>query len=887
MKVKDLKVALRAFGITPKGNKGDMIKLLEEARLDQDYDHRIRKNATQAEIEAGIQCLEEKGYKIFNVDDDGACFFRCLALHYEGDEERHDKYRTEVADKLANYKEIIGEFLERKDGESVDDTVTRMATAMRATDEWVGEDGIFLSAMVLEVDIVVHDVTRAEPTRYSIGTCVPLIYKNPTIEVFYDGKHYRYLRPSVGESKPEFPVRALYGDYRDKATQDRFDADLCRWGRHSAKHKVAAAAWEKREMGGGLGTDPGTSAAPMETTSDPALTPAPPPAPPPAPASSSHHADKLWRKRATGRLSSFYVPVQEIAEAQDAVSVAHKAAAAAEAASEAAQIASKDSAENPADEILRMRAETTRLRADKAVKDAEAAQQILQNLRTKMDVGIRVNPDLAEAVLGKPKDVIDPEPWEFSVRRDLDGSEKGCLLLSGAQELFPGSPSHLLTPLKEEDNFKAGSALSSFWNLMMDSKGLPASSFYFVRKSGPTCDGVMLLRKMSRSRVGSDTKITIEILRCCASGAAGNGALLVFHLCSLLYLLEQDTELRVDLRGCKESSRGFWTKVGFTAPGETPAPNEGRAKRAKNTLADALTLNVKGRETWEAYLKSKHPSMIISDDIVGQATTLDDGLIVSHWSQAHLDRWYLQDPEVAEFAQESKRGPPKSEDELLAAIQESKAFIGQIPVELIGTRVTVKGNGSCWLYAVMAGYGGILDHANPCVITRKTQPERMPTKQDYAVSKSLMSAMKAHVEKDETLVRLHKSSQDHLKKEISALKVATPTEAGTYGGGENTYSVLAHLLQVSIVFLDLSTPKQFWIYHGNDKFGKERCQTSDLEGRLRSLKEEHQYVVVESNGIRGRGGHFAGYLPAYDRHFSVHSCLAKHFPGLTWIANLR
>ena len=232
-------------------------------------------------------------------------------------------------------------------------------------------------------------------------------------------------------------------------------------------------------------------------------------------------------------------------------------------------------------------------------------------------------------------------------------------------------------------------------------------------------------------------------------------------------------------------------------------------------------------------------------------------------------------------------GPPKSEDELLAAIQESKALIGQIPVELIGTRVTVKGNGSCWLYAVMAGYGGILDHANPCVITRKTQPERMPTKQDYAVSKSLMSAMKAHVEKDETLVRLHKSSQDHLRQEISALKVATPTEAGTYGGGENTYSVLAHMLQVSIVFLDLSTPKQFWIYHGNDKFGKERCQTSDLEGRLRSLKEEHQYVVVESNGIRGRGGHFAGYLPAYDRHFSVHSCLAKHFPGLTLIANLR
>ena len=192
MKAKDISVALRALGRTPRGNKKEMIKQLEEALRDPDEDHLMRKKASEADIEAGIQRLEDKGYKIFNVLDDGACFFRCLALHYNGDEEMHEKYRMEVTSKLHEYTEIIGTSLERGPHESVDAAVTRLATKLRESDEWVGEDGILASALALEVEIVVHNVNHAEPLRYN--TPSSLMQLIPTIEVFYDGEHYQYAK---------------------------------------------------------------------------------------------------------------------------------------------------------------------------------------------------------------------------------------------------------------------------------------------------------------------------------------------------------------------------------------------------------------------------------------------------------------------------------------------------------------------------------------------------------------------------------------------------------------------------------------------------------------------------------------------------------------------
>jgi hypothetical protein len=189
------------LGITPlQGNKPVLVKQLEEARRGADQDHRIRKNASREQLDAHINKLKGDGYEIFDVTPDGACFFRCMAKHFEDDQEAHAAYRTKVASLLGRYKDFIGIFLERKDGESVDDAVTRFAAEIQDPREWIGDEGISLSALVLGVDIAVHDVTHKEPVVYR-GNLPHEPYANPTIEgatpridVFYDGVHYQYLR---------------------------------------------------------------------------------------------------------------------------------------------------------------------------------------------------------------------------------------------------------------------------------------------------------------------------------------------------------------------------------------------------------------------------------------------------------------------------------------------------------------------------------------------------------------------------------------------------------------------------------------------------------------------------------------------------------------------
>jgi hypothetical protein len=196
--------------ITPlQGKKHDLVKQLEEAKTSSDQDHYIRKNATRQQLDAHINKLKGEGYEIFNVKPDGACFFRCMAKHYEDDEEAHAAYRTHVASSLGKYKDHIGIFLAKED-ESVDAAVTRFAAEIQNPCEWIGDEGITASALVLGVDIAVHDATRKEPVVYSLANLLQEPYANSTIEgatptmnVFYDGTHYQYLRrgaPSMLEA---------------------------------------------------------------------------------------------------------------------------------------------------------------------------------------------------------------------------------------------------------------------------------------------------------------------------------------------------------------------------------------------------------------------------------------------------------------------------------------------------------------------------------------------------------------------------------------------------------------------------------------------------------------------------------------------------------------
>jgi hypothetical protein len=123
-----------------------------------------------------------------------------MAKHFGDNEEAHADYRTNVASSLGKYKDHIGIFL-AKEGESVDAAVTRFAAEIQDPCEWIGDEGITASALVLGVDIAVHDVTHKEPVVYRRANLAHEPNANSTIEcatptmnVFYDGTHYQYLR---------------------------------------------------------------------------------------------------------------------------------------------------------------------------------------------------------------------------------------------------------------------------------------------------------------------------------------------------------------------------------------------------------------------------------------------------------------------------------------------------------------------------------------------------------------------------------------------------------------------------------------------------------------------------------------------------------------------
>lgn len=68
-------------------------------------------------------------------------------MHFECDEDAHETYRMKVASSLGKHKDFIGTYLAGKEGESLHDVVKSFAAAIREPHEWVGEDGIILSAL--------------------------------------------------------------------------------------------------------------------------------------------------------------------------------------------------------------------------------------------------------------------------------------------------------------------------------------------------------------------------------------------------------------------------------------------------------------------------------------------------------------------------------------------------------------------------------------------------------------------------------------------------------------------------------------------------------------------------------------------------------------------
>lgn len=199
--------------------------------------------------------------------------------------------------------------------------------------------------------------------------------------------------------------------------------------------------------------------------------------------------------------------------------------------------------------------------------------------------------------------------------------------------------------------------------------------------------------------------------------------------------------------------------------------------------------------------------------------------------------------------------------------------------QLVGARVTVRGDGTCWLYAVMAGLG-LLEHVTPAEMDG-LQLEKLPTKRDYELSAFLAERMKNHVpamtrmsravtepEGAEGKSKLPKilSAYEMLQNAMAKLVVATPSKDGSYGGIDN-YTVLSNLLNVQIYVLDQGAPDTYTRFEGNTKGTSPKYRMNMLETHLREARKDNDsIVVVEFNGAHDgakghAGGHFAAYIP--------------------------
>ena len=129
---------------------------------------------------------------------------------------------------------------------------------------------------------------------------------------------------------------------------------------------------------------------------------------------------------------------------------------------------------------------------------------------------------------------------------------------------------------------------------------------------------------------------------------------------------------------------------------------------------------------------------------------------------------------------------------------------------LVGERYIVKGNGTCWLYAVM-GALGVLEHGKKSMLAEKDTKESSPTARDEARSKWLLAEMRTFCEID---VPQPEGGQPGFAKEreqlcesLKSLKVwhrGMGARHATKGGAE-LFWLLSCMAEAGVVVLDKTT----------------------------------------------------------------------------------
>ena len=416
---------------------------------------------------------------------------------------------------------------------------------------------------------------------------------------------------------------------------------------------------------------------------------------------------------------------------------------------------------------------------------------------------------------------------KFILTRSLSGIEKACLLMRGSKELDPDVPDADLKPLAEDEDFKKNSSLKSLWKaLQRDPAKVPTDEFYFIRVEGPypegqKCTGLVLLQLFLPPTQRTPYH-QFDIKGFCSTGT-GMGALLMFKLLSVLKAYDADTYVHVRLHKCIVNSAGFYTKMGFERINSSKPAKAG----------DAMFLDM-STDAWKEMATERMGGEVqVLEETEALPVSTQDGLVNSIWTWTDVDE---ERPEEI---------PSSSVQQSVTTEPSAAALFGEGAL-LLGRRVTVRGNGTCWLYAVMAGLG-VLQHANSRPL-RGTQREMKPTDEDYKLSALFLSKMKAEVKQ--------MKMKDH--EDIDAKIIATKTQPTSpcWGGGPTDYACLSFMLQCCIVVLNLAKPSKTMCYRGNSKGGFRTLSQSALAELLQSAVENSEAtLVVEYDGH----AHYAAY----------------------------
>ncbi|XP_019183593.1 PREDICTED: OTU domain-containing protein 3 isoform X3 [Ipomoea nil] len=161
-----------------------MAKTRNQKSKPNNKQNHIKKHGKQADISEFRAQLDALGLKIIQVTADGNCFFRAIGDQLEGDEDKHEKYRSMVVQYIRKNREMFEPFIE--DEVPFDE----YCESMEKDGTWAGHMELQATSLVTHSNICIH---RHMFPRWYIRN-----FDNREAQMihlsYHDGEHYNSVR---------------------------------------------------------------------------------------------------------------------------------------------------------------------------------------------------------------------------------------------------------------------------------------------------------------------------------------------------------------------------------------------------------------------------------------------------------------------------------------------------------------------------------------------------------------------------------------------------------------------------------------------------------------------------------------------------------------------